>query len=48
MIAAATTDEQKNMLEAMARTWDGLAAERARWAAQKQRISDLERREQLA
>jgi hypothetical protein len=45
MMAAAATDEQKNMLDAMAQTWDGLAAERVRWAAQKQRISELERSE---
>jgi hypothetical protein len=43
MMATAATHEQRNMLEAMAQTWDSLAAERVRWAAQKQRISELER-----
>jgi hypothetical protein len=43
MMAGAATDEQRSMLQAMAETWDGLAAERSRWAAQQRRISELER-----
>lgn len=42
MMATATTDEQKAMLENMAQTWDALADDRERWAEQKQRIAHFE------
>ena len=42
MIGSATTDEQKAMLENMAKTWDALADDRKRRLMQSQRIAELE------
>jgi hypothetical protein len=42
MIALASSDDQKAMLENMAHTWDSLAADRERRANQKRRITKLE------
>jgi len=39
---ASVSDEQRAMLETMARTWDSLAADRERRAAQTRRIAALE------
>ena len=44
----ATTDEQRRMLLAMAKTWEGLARERAARVAQKQRLDALGRATILA
>jgi hypothetical protein len=42
-LSASTADPgHKAMLERMAETWDGLAADRGRRAAQKERIAGLE------
>ena len=42
-LSASIADPQhKAMLEQMAETWEGLAADRGRRAAQKERIADLE------
>lgn len=42
LLASVTNPQQKVMLERMAETWESLAADRERRAAQKQRIADLE------
>jgi hypothetical protein len=42
LCASVTDSQQKAMLERMAETWESLAADRERRAAQKQRIADLE------
>ena len=47
MMANATTDEQKAMLEKMAQTWDTLAADRERRATQKERIAELDQKEPI-
>jgi hypothetical protein len=38
----AVTGEQREMLEEMARTWDGLADDRELRVTQKERIAELE------
>ena len=43
MVTSAFNEEQKAMLEEMARTWDTLAVDRERQLIQKQRISELKR-----
>jgi hypothetical protein len=46
-LSASIADPQhKAMLQQMAETWDNLAADRGRRAAQKERIADLESRPQ--
>ena len=42
LLASVTDPQQRAMLQRMAETWDDLAADRGRRAAQKQRISDLD------
>lgn len=41
LAARATTDEQRQMLLAMAQTWDSLAYDRETRVAQKQRLAEL-------
>jgi hypothetical protein len=43
MMVNATADEQKAMLETMARTWDTLAQDRERQVIQQKRITKLEK-----
>jgi hypothetical protein len=36
--------QQRDLLQRMAETWESLAADRERWAEQKRRIEELEKR----
>jgi hypothetical protein len=44
LVASVSDPQQRDLLQRMAETWESLAADRERWAEQKRRIEELEKR----